>query len=281
MYKFHDLSPNSETINFQLSSEALRLGDPPEFIGGWGLPSGIDTHYIENLIPGYRTLSVSGRGSLGIVLIQGEETNVDGANYIDSHLPERSITINYLLNSSTPQDLITMQHHLSYLLNQRQFKFSFDDDPDSFYLGTVTEFNELPEGVLNGTGSFTITCSDPYMYSATKTATIPVDSNATQLMSTDPILPIVPDEIRYTPKNTTTEFTITSGDKKMTFKNATIQSGETIIIRPHEPSVTLNDIDHMDWFLWTSEMEYFYIGHDFIYCNPGGTLYFEWREKKL
>ena len=79
MYNFVDvLRPSGEFI---LPSEALRLNG----------------NYLEVLIPGYRTLTVSGREALSPELTYFETGSRDGSTLKNKRYPSRTIVVRYQL----------------------------------------------------------------------------------------------------------------------------------------------------------------------------------------
>ena len=83
MYKFLDVNESSEGIF--LPSEALK----------------INGQYIEELIPGYRTLKVSGRESLATELTLYQTGTRDGSRMKSRRFPARIIKVVYQITAKS------------------------------------------------------------------------------------------------------------------------------------------------------------------------------------
>lgn len=121
--------------------------------------------FIENEIPGYRTLYVSGR-ELMESEIQDETINlIDGSNYLGKRYPARTITVTYQLIASTNLEFRDSFNKLNRLLKDEQVKIIFNDEPDKYFIGTKVG-NSIPNPGSNSiTGNIEIYCSDPFKYS--------------------------------------------------------------------------------------------------------------------
>jgi phage-related protein len=56
-------------------------------------------------------------------------------------------------------------NRLASMLDAEEAVFIFNDEDDKFYIGTVTDKDDVQPGRLNVTSEFTIHCSDPFKYS--------------------------------------------------------------------------------------------------------------------
>ena len=147
MYNFIDVNEVSEVA--ALPSEALKInGD-----------------YIENLIPGYRTLQVLGREALSAELKTYETGVRDGSTVASKRYPARYITVKYQLITKTPEAFRNAFNQLASVLNVEEAELIFDDEPDKYFIGTPEEVGEVPGGLNSITSEFTIFCADPFKYS--------------------------------------------------------------------------------------------------------------------
>lgn len=147
MYNFIDTSSHQ-------GSEML----PPEALK-------INNQYIENIIKGYRTLSVEGRELLESEIADIQIGNRSGSRFQSSRNPSRVITVNYLLMAQTPDDFRKKFSRLNQILDQEEAKLIFRDDPERYFIGTKSAVEAVEPGALNVTSSFSFYCSDPYKYS--------------------------------------------------------------------------------------------------------------------
>lgn len=179
MYDFKDTAPQSPLDN-PLPSEALS----------------INGEYLENIVPGYRTLNAQGRELLGTEIESMQVGGTDGERYKRARKPTREITVEYQLVSSSPAEFRERFNKLAAAINVQQAQLIFADEPDKYFVGSLEEVDDVAPGRLNVTGSFTFFCATPYKYAITKktavndgsnlitlqndgTATIPIDLLAT------------------------------------------------------------------------------------------------------
>lgn len=147
MYNFVDVNETSEAVI--LPSEALCLNG----------------EYIENLIPGYRTLTVEGREALSPELDYFSVGSSDGATQKSKRYPERIIKITYQLIAKSSEDFRQAYNELGRILDVENAELIFNDELDKFYTGTPSHIGEVPPGKNAVTGTFEILCVDPFKYS--------------------------------------------------------------------------------------------------------------------
>lgn len=147
MYKFIDTIEASESA--PLPSEALK----------------INGQFIEEVIPGYRTLSVSGRDGLSAELGVYETGVRNGSSVKHKRYPAREIIVRYQIITDSANDFREAYNKLAGILNVEDAQLIFNDEPDKFFVGTPTEIGEVEPGRNAVTGEFTIFCADPFKYS--------------------------------------------------------------------------------------------------------------------
>ena len=147
MYNFIDTTEVSEVAT--LPSEALQ----------------INGQYIENLIQGYRTLSVTGREALSAELDYFETGVRDGSKLKSKRYPARIITVAYQLIADSNEAFREAYNQLGRILNVEDAELIFNDETDKFYIGTPEAIGEVPAGRNAVTGEFEILCLDPFKYS--------------------------------------------------------------------------------------------------------------------
>lgn len=131
----------------------------------------IDGVYLEDLVPGYRTLSATGREPLDIDITTVSLDKLDGERYRWKRLQPRDITINYAITTDT----LTAYHNSynklkQYLYNRTNSKYIFNDEDDKYIVGTVsglteTSIDATSSGGYAANGEITVHCSDPIKYS--------------------------------------------------------------------------------------------------------------------
>lgn len=151
MYNFVDTTAGSASSS-ALPAEALQINGA----------------YIENEIEGYRTLYVLGRELTETEITELQIGQMDGSEYRNSRIVSRSITVGYQLLTDSPEDFREKFNALNNILNQKEAKLIFADEPDKYFIGTKSEVGDVKEGQLNVTGEFVFYCCDPYKYATTE-----------------------------------------------------------------------------------------------------------------
>lgn len=147
MYNFIDTTQVSEGA--LLPSEAMQ----------------INGQFIENLIPGYRTISVSGREALSAEVDFYETGIRDGATLKYKRYPTRTILITYQLIAATSEEFRAAFNELGRILNVKEAELIFNDELDKYFKGTPAGIGEVPAGRNSIIGEFEIICTDPFKYS--------------------------------------------------------------------------------------------------------------------
>lgn len=143
----------------------------------------INGQYIENLIEGYRTLTVSGRELMGASIDSYTVGNTPGAYFRSSKLPTRTITVQYQLLADDEADFRDKFNTLNSILNVDQAKLIFADEADKYFVGTRASVGSVPAGVNKIKGTFEIFCADPYKY-AVEEKTFTAAANADGILET-------------------------------------------------------------------------------------------------
>ena len=137
----------------------------------------INGEYIENLIPGYRTLTVSGREALSPE-IETYETGIrDGSTLQNKRYPARIITVQYQLIAESNEAFREAYNQLGGILNVEEAELIFADEPDKFFTGTPSAIGAVPPGRNAVTGEFELFCADPFKYSVVEYEAEPVDDS--------------------------------------------------------------------------------------------------------
>ena len=155
MYKFIDTTEIAEST---LPAEAMQ----------------INGQYIEDLIAGYRTLSVSGRESLSAELDTFETGVRDGATLKHRRYPARTIIVKYQIVAESNEAFRAAYNKLGGILNVQEAKLIFNDENDKYYIGTPAAIGEVEAGRNSVVGEFEIVCNDPFKYSVVEYEALPV-----------------------------------------------------------------------------------------------------------
>ena len=161
MYNFIDVNEVSEGA--LLPSEALQ----------------INGEFIENLIQGYRTLSVSGREGLSAEIDSYETGAMDGARIKNKRFPARTIIVKYQIKTESNEAFRRAYNKLASILDTQNATLVFNDETDKFFIGTPYEMGEIEQGTNAVVGEFSIYCANPFKYSVQEyTATAEAGENS-------------------------------------------------------------------------------------------------------
>ena len=217
MYEFIDTTQSSPTSNV-LPAEAV------QFDGKW----------LDRIIPGFRTLNVTGRETIGADFITREKPLSHGLRYIRRKYPPRTITVRYQLTAATPSAFRTAYNQLNAALDKENGKLIFNDESDKYFLGTREAMADPEPGLNQVTGEISFYCADPFKYSNSYT-TATINKAVSGSISADTVVP-VPAIIEITPSFNIITLTIqglaklstTGADSPIKINN--LKNGEKIII---------------------------------------------------
>ncbi|MFT8865959.1 MAG: distal tail protein Dit, partial [Lacticaseibacillus paracasei] len=154
MYDFRETRPFTGVDDNQLPAEAML----------------IDGQYIENLVPGYRTLQVGGRELLKQSATSKAIGISDGETLEYVRNPSREITVGYQLVADDDDAFRTAFYKLSGILHGDTHQVSFNDDLSVYWNAVLTDVDDVPKGRNAITSSFTLFVPDGIAHSvATKT----------------------------------------------------------------------------------------------------------------
>lgn len=146
MYDFKDTTQATETTSFR-PAEAISI-------------SGV---FLDEAIPGYRTLWVSGREPLDM---DYESERIGNTFKQIGHYQQiRILTIGYQIIAKTASELVNIQNALNGYLNFKDSRILFNDEPDKYFIGSKSATEAPPSGVLAYHATFDIVCTDPHKYS--------------------------------------------------------------------------------------------------------------------
>ena len=131
----------------------------------------IDGQYIEDLIPGYSTLQVSGRELLSQSIEKQTIGKSDGEFIQYVRNPSREIIVGYRLSAADNLSFRQAFYKLNGILHGDSHQVSFNDDPSKYWIATFSDIDDVPKGRNAITSSFTLFVPDGIAHSvATKTA---------------------------------------------------------------------------------------------------------------
>ncbi|WP_335139826.1 distal tail protein Dit [Lacticaseibacillus paracasei] len=155
MYDFRETTPFTGSGDNQRPAEAML----------------IDGQYIEDLIPGYSTLQVSGRELLSQSIEKQTIGKSDGEFIQYARNPSREIVVGYRLAAADNLSFRQAFYKLNSILHGDSHQVSFNDDPSKYWIATFSDIDDVPKGRNAITSSFTLFVPDGIAHSvATKTA---------------------------------------------------------------------------------------------------------------
>lgn len=151
----------------------------------------INGKLIEDEIDGYRTLYVKGREALSPEIDSADNITRTGSTIKSRRYPARTITVGYQIISHTPEEFRAKFNTLARLLDVEEGQFVFADEPDKYFVGTISDIDEVEPGTNSITGEYTIFCADPLKYSIDE-YTVDADENGLITVNYDGIMPSYP-----------------------------------------------------------------------------------------
>lgn len=136
----------------------------------------INGQYIEDVLPGYYTITTSGREGLAPELDTYTVGVADGETVKGSRYPIREITVEFVLRGSSLENLRDKLENLNNLLSLEEADFVFNDESDRYYSGRTLMQDSVDKYKNAAKGSYIIRCSYPFKRSVA----------VTTLSSTDP-----------------------------------------------------------------------------------------------
>lgn len=132
-------------------------------------PDGIiwNGHDLDEEIEGLHTLTAEGREDYTRSITSTDRIG-DGQTFRRSKVETRQVVINFYIDTHNSDDLNLALKLLNNTLQGNEKQFSFHDEQEYFYVGTVTEVALDDVGKYNPKGHITITLTDPFKYSFTK-----------------------------------------------------------------------------------------------------------------
>lgn len=121
--------------------------------------------YIENVITGYRTLTVEGREALSAEISSIDTDLRDGSAMKGKRYPARTIRVTYQIKAASDADFRDAYNKLASILNVTDAMLIFNDEQDKFFTGTPSEIGAVQPGKNAVVGTFDILCLDPFKYS--------------------------------------------------------------------------------------------------------------------
>lgn len=119
---------------------------------------------LDDIIPGYQTLNIDGRGLLGRALDSVIVAGRAGDVVLGQRVPPRDITVYYLIRRASNLEMLESLDLLHAVLSSEEDVAVGFGDEDYYRIGRLASVKNPPYDSYSGVGSFTIHCQDPYKY---------------------------------------------------------------------------------------------------------------------
>lgn len=142
----------------------------------------VDGLYLEDIIPGYKTLNVKGREMLARKLDTYSVGSTDGETVKGDRYPARKIDVEFTIASLDFDSYQERFDRLMNILSADEVDVVFNGEPDKYYTGTFIAEPDMPLSRVKTKGRFQIYCVYPFKRSVeviTQTPTEITDSGAT------------------------------------------------------------------------------------------------------
>lgn len=123
-----------------------------------------NNHLLDAELKDFMTVNVEGRQLISKNLDTKKIPGRYGDIVLNGQYPARDITVHFLIRDKNNLMFLEQIKRLTEILHtEEEIKFSFADE-DGFRKGIVSKVNDPPYDSNVGIGSFTIHCSDPFLY---------------------------------------------------------------------------------------------------------------------
>lgn len=227
---------------------------------------------LDTELCGYRTLNVSGRSVFGRDIetmkfssrksagskSTRNNSNKAGTNkFFSSDVQSVVIEVEFLLEAPTNELFRELLSKFITILHQEEAKWTWTDDPNFYYTGTISEIGDFKEDKNSVISTFKILCVDPMK---TSTETYVLKGNGKEIEMPDFKEDIDILEMKFVLNADTNKFTFENmnGNGKTIFSYL-FKTGNTIDILLKEQKALLNSRNLMPAMDLMSDFENFFV----------------------
>lgn len=216
MYGYSNLEKNNDITAFEPSDNMSINGTP-----------------LNQLIEGYRHLTVTGRGLLGRTVKKSSVPGRRGVWVEDISDDERQLEIKYKLEADTSSNMRDKFTKLNKILRTHAssgfLEITFKDEPEYVYYGYFSGADAIEEKSLSIVSRFTILVPDGYKKKRAQ--------NSTGSVTLSDALEVLPESITVTPIGTVNQVQIINGTKILSFSGS-YTAGKDIVVTFGQEEVT-------------------------------------------
>lgn len=239
-----------------------------------------NNNYINNLIEGFDILNIYGREMIGKKIVTNKSENQDGDIKDNSSYNSRPITVEFLLQANSDEDMFDKFELLNYYLNGDDKRLEFTDNSDYFYIATLSDVEEIKN--LNNKVISKITFYSQYSYKFKKDLN-EISFNTSKILNLNYLYKVVPEEIEINLLVATNKLIITNvNNTKKIILDHDFNINDIIKIYPQSQQITVNNMDILNKLDLISNLEDFFIDkNDEIVVNTNSDIIISLREKRL
>lgn len=252
MYNF--VKPDEETQTQQLLSVAMN------FNGG----------FIEQQVTGYQTLNVSGREMVGVDIDM--ESVHTGSIILSERIPHRELEIEFSLRGDDNNQFQKRFQQLMKILHAGEVEVYFNDEPELVYYVRLADVSDIPAHTNHVVGTFTLVSETPYKFGPLVTSSGGV--------TIETPYPTPPAKITLTVASTSTQLSVTNGDKEIRM-NGNFNAGSVIEIDVEAGTLKHDGVDVPHILAINSDFENFTVQQGQTVSSPDGTVELVCRERWL
>lgn len=230
-----------------------------------------DGMFFEEMIEGYRTLSVSGREMISLDI--ESDSRKMGTAISSQTLPQRLLTIHYQIRNDDPEALLVdYRRMMAYLYREKDVLIYFNDEWDLQYTGRYSSSEEITGDRYTIVSSFEIYCQDPRKYTKEFTSTGYIGGHF--------FYPIKPDKIIVTIKKRG-NLMITNGQQQITMSQVSFNEGDQVELDFTAGCIRVNGRNKTHYLDLSSSFEDFYLIQGQMVTGTNGSLRVIYREVSL
>lgn len=233
---------------------------------------------LNNLVEGYRHLTVTGRGLLGQNVSTTKVPGRRGVWVDDFTDEERTLEIKYQLTANTSAQMRYRFANLNRILRTHApsgfLEISFRDEPEYIYYGYFNGADSFEETSLSIISKFSLLIPDGYKKKRPQ--------NSTGLISLVDALEVLPESITVTPSKVTDRVQIVNGNKVISFSGSYAPGGDIVIsFDPDEVKATYDGRNILSELDRLSPLEDFTVRHgDRITAVNATVKRVFWRDER-
>lgn len=234
---------------------------------------------LDQLVEGYRHLTVTGRGIVSQTVKTSVVPGRRGVWVDEISDNERILEIKYRLEAETSNQLrdrfAKLNKALRTLAPSGFLEVSFKDEPDFIYYGYLSGADEVEETSLSVISKFTLIVPDGYKKKR--------PDSSTGLISLSEAVEVLPESITVTPTATTNQVQIINGDKVLSFRGAYAPGRDVIITwATDEVTITYGGRSILSELELYGPLELFTIKNgDRITAKNASVKKVVWRDERL